>query len=183
MSNCEHFCKNLRHTCVGHSNLSQTLDELDFERGIWSAAQFGDLKRVKKLIREGVDTDLRDSAGYTSLHYAARNGHLAVCKFLVQHNADINAITRSGRATALHRACSAGQAEIVKFLLEHKADTALCDDDGKTVLHRVAENGNFENCKTIISAYPKLRLIKDNKGKLPVDYVTNDTLSELFNTY
>ena len=182
MSSCEHFCKNHEHICGGHSvsNLNQTLDELDFERGIWYAAQFGDFEKVQKLIRNGVDVDLRDSAGYTSLHYAARNGHLNICKLLLENKADIDAVTRSGRATALHRACSAGHVKIVKYLVEQKADGKLIDGDGKTVLHRAAEVNNFEICQTITSTYPELRMLKDNKGKLPVDYVTNDLLCRLF---
>lgn len=96
------------HTCCAVSNVSQTLDELDFERGLWYAAQYGDLDRVMKLISQGTEVDARDASGYTSLHYAARNGHLEVCKFLIQKGADINAVTKSGCATALHRAASAG---------------------------------------------------------------------------
>ncbi|XP_031344795.1 ankyrin repeat domain-containing protein 39-like [Photinus pyralis] len=181
MSNCEHSCDNAKHTCVRHSSLSQTLDELDFERGVWPAAQFGDLKKVQKLINNGVDVDLRDSAGYTSLHYAARNGHLDVCKFLIQSKADINAVTRSGRVTALHRACTAGQLDVVNFLIECKANIAIRDSDGKTVLHRAAQANHLEISKILTSAYPELKLIKDNKGKLPEDYIINEAIRELFN--
>lgn len=95
---CQHHC-----SCP-HTGATQTLDELDFERGIWYAAQHGDLARVKKLAD---DFDKRDNAGYTALHYAARNGKLEVCQFLVQQGADVNATTRGG-ATALSRAALTG---------------------------------------------------------------------------
>lgn len=81
---------------------------MEFERGIWYAAQTGDLERVQKLLSDGRCVNAADQAGYTALHYAARNGHLNVCKLLLQQNADINACTRSGKATALQRACTAG---------------------------------------------------------------------------
>lgn len=100
------------HTCCAVSNVCQTLNELDFERGLWYAAQYGDLNRVIKLVNQRVDVDGRDASGYTSLHYAARNGHLEVCKFLLEKGADINAVTKSGCATALHRAVSAGMYSI-----------------------------------------------------------------------
>ncbi|CAG9771848.1 unnamed protein product [Ceutorhynchus assimilis] len=101
-----HECK-----CSSDSTIArQSLEEMDFERGIWSAAQNGNIERVKKLSDSWkFQVDQRDSAGYTALHYAARNGHLSVCEYLVEKGADIDATTKSGLATALHRAVSAGK--------------------------------------------------------------------------
>lgn len=98
-------------SCCDHphssSGVCQTLDEMEFERGIWHAAQYGELEKVEKLILRGVD--VRDKSGYTALHYAARNGHAEVCKLLLMNGANVNAVTKSGCATALHRAASAGE--------------------------------------------------------------------------
>lgn len=97
-------------SCWDHSHassgVSQTLDEMEFERGIWYPAQHGEPEEVEKLIHRGVD--IRDKSGYTALHYAARNGHVNVCTLLLEYGADINATTKCGCATALHRAASAG---------------------------------------------------------------------------
>lgn len=105
MPNCEgHSC-----TCPA-TGPTQSLDELDFERGIWSAALNGDLNRVKQLLnRAGTNVDQKDNYDYTALHYAARNGHLEICKYLVENGANVNAVTRSGLSTPLHRACSGGK--------------------------------------------------------------------------
>lgn len=90
------------------SNLFQSLNELDFERGIWSAAQSGDLDKVINFLNKGENVDVKDTAGYTALHYAARNGHSDICKCLLARGSDVNAVTKAGLATSLHRACSAG---------------------------------------------------------------------------
>lgn len=90
------------------STAVQSLDEMDFERGIWYAAQYGDLKRVEKLLKGGCFVDKLDSAGYTALHYAARNGKLEVCRFLVEQGADVNAVTKGG-VTGLCRAAFTGK--------------------------------------------------------------------------
>ncbi|XP_025831490.1 ankyrin repeat domain-containing protein 39 [Agrilus planipennis] len=164
------------------SSVYQSLDELEFERGIWYAAQYGDHQRVQKLLRSGTDVDKRDAAGYTALHYAARNGFLDVCQLLIQNGADINAITKSGNATALHRACSAGKITVVKYLMEKKANCELQDNDGKTALHRAAESQNMDICKLLLDSCSSLNKIKDFKEKLPVDYAKTEKLVKFINT-
>lgn len=111
---CERHNSNHEHVCTVNvtstANVFQSLNEMEFERGIWYASQTGDIERVIKLVmRQRQDVNQIDSAGYTSLHYAARNGYLEICKFLIQNGANVNAITRAGHATPLHRACSAGK--------------------------------------------------------------------------
>lgn len=103
--------------CCGGANhaLAQSLDEMEFERGLWSAAQYGDLERAQQLLDRGFPVDKRDRAGYTALHYAARNGHLALCTLLLDRGAAINAVTCSGRATPLHRAAAVGNFDVRGF--------------------------------------------------------------------
>ncbi|XP_050309693.1 ankyrin repeat domain-containing protein 39-like isoform X2 [Anthonomus grandis grandis] len=160
-------CENHNDTCKCKGGIAaQSLDEMEFERGIWSAAQYGELERVKMLIENGrCKPDQKDSAGYTALHYAARNGHSDICKYLLEKGADINATTRSGQATALLRACSA-----VALLLSSKADVTKQDSDGKTALHRAAENKHKAICDILISRFPDIKDIPDLKGNLPPIY-------------
>ncbi|XP_021564366.1 ankyrin repeat domain-containing protein 39 isoform X2 [Carlito syrichta] len=131
--------------------VQQTLEEMDFERGIWSAALNGDLSRVKYLILKATDPSQPDSAGYTALHYASRNGHYAVCQFLLESGAKCNAQTHGG-ATALHRASYCGHTEIARLLLSHGSNPRLVDNDGMTSLHKAAEKGHVDTCSLLIHA-------------------------------
>lgn len=140
---CDHNC-----TCSTHAVATQSLDEMDFERGIWFAAQNGDLERVKKLVKDKHCVDMKDSAGYTALHYAARNGHFSICKFLLENGAQVNAITK-GQVTALCRAALTGKEDIVDLLLSKNADPLIRDADGKTALHRAAENKHHSICRKL----------------------------------
>ncbi|CAG9860304.1 unnamed protein product [Phyllotreta striolata] len=149
--------------CYKHTAAAQSLEEMDFERGIWSPAQYGDLERVSDVLKKGRDVDVRDSAGYTALHYASRNGHLRVCKFLVENGADVNARTNGG-VTALARACSTGKEDIVDFLLSVNADPFIQDSDGKTALHRAALNKHYRICRRLLKAAPNLYELADNKN-------------------
>lgn len=103
---------------------------------VFLSAQNDDLDRVEILIRNGVSANAEDSAGYTPLHYAARNAHHRVCEVLLLHGADVNARTRCGRATALHRAATQGHVDVVQLLLRHGANANLVDADSNTALHR-----------------------------------------------
>ncbi len=56
---------------------------------------------LRYLIDEhGADVDLRDSWGYTPLHYAASRGDNEMIHYLVTQGADVSAITRLGQSTA-----------------------------------------------------------------------------------
>ncbi|EFN80876.1 Ankyrin repeat domain-containing protein 39 [Harpegnathos saltator] len=150
--------------CVADSNPSvrQTLNEMEFERGIWYAALSDDQERVEKLLRNGAPVNGEDSAGYRPLHYAARNAHPRVCEMLLRHDADVTARTRCGRATALHRAATRGRADVVELLLRHGADANLTDADGNNALHRALVGRAPAVCKLLI---PRTDLtVSDNFG-------------------
>ncbi|XP_060539493.1 ankyrin repeat domain-containing protein 39 isoform X2 [Pantherophis guttatus] len=131
-------------TCSCHpfsvQSVHQTLDEMDFERGIWNAALNGDLEGVKKHILSRGKPNEPDPFGYTALHYASRNGHYDICLFLLGHGASCNVRTHGG-ASPLHRAAYCGHTAIAKLLLDHGADPAATDDDGKTSLHKIVTRG------------------------------------------
>lgn len=160
------------HSCCStkpHGSVQQSLMEMEFERGIWTAALNGEEDRVRKMLSQGTDANAIDSSGFTALHYAARNGHLSVCRTLLGKGADVNMRTRSGGATALHRASYRGQLQVVNLLLEAKADKLLKDNDGQTALHKAADRGHSDVIQSILSQCKELKNIQDNRGRFPMD--------------
>ena len=56
---------------------------------------------VRYLVEEqGVDVNIRDSWGYTPMHYAASRGDNELIRYLVEQGGDVTAITRLGQSTA-----------------------------------------------------------------------------------
>ena len=49
-------------------------------------------------MEQGANTDKANNLGYTSLHYAASQGHLEVAKLLMVYGADLNARTFYGQS-------------------------------------------------------------------------------------
>lgn len=56
------------------------------------------------------------SAGDTPLHHAARQGHTATAKYLIEHGAEVAAASALG-ATALHHAAGIGVCVCVYLIL------------------------------------------------------------------
>uniref|UniRef100_A0A1B6LPG5 Uncharacterized protein n=1 Tax=Graphocephala atropunctata TaxID=36148 RepID=A0A1B6LPG5_9HEMI len=130
------------HSACTHQQTSvqQTLDELDFERGIWTAALDRDESRVKMLLAKGTCVDARDNAGYTALHYAVRKGNTSMCKLLLAAGASVNVTTKAGLATPLHRAAMEGHMDVISLLLKSGADPLAKDAEGRTAADRARDN-------------------------------------------
>lgn len=127
--------------CSGHTGCEQSLDEIKFENSIFNACVYGDLEKIKKMVKnKGLEIlNEQDKNGYSSLHYAARNGHFEICEYLVRNGVNVNLKTKSCFSTPLHRAAFVGNAKIVKLLLENKANIHEQDCDGKTAMHKSIE--------------------------------------------
>lgn len=83
------------------------------------AAKTGDLMKIKYLVSEvGLAVDSRNPPeGPTPLYWAACNGYVHVCSWLIKNNANVNfALPKSG-STPLHAAADRGHRECVLLLL------------------------------------------------------------------
>ncbi|XP_063702436.1 ankyrin repeat domain-containing protein 39 [Culicoides brevitarsis] len=168
------------HNCVGIVNhiqpnpsVSQTLEELDFDRGIWACAMYGDYDALAKHIKKGHVND-RDANGYTALHYAIRTGYTRSVTMLLEAGADVNAQTNGG-ATPLHRAALWGHTEILKMLLSIRGIRIdVKNEDGQNPLHRAAEGNHIEACRLLLAADKQLKYDRDVQGRLPFDLADDD---------
>ncbi len=68
--------------------------------------------------------DERDASGWTPLMIAATHGHMAMCKLLVEREADIHA-KKNFKCSSLHLAARNGHKGIVAFLLKCNADVLV----------------------------------------------------------
>ena len=106
-----------------------------------SAAYYGDLEVVQKLIEYDADVSAKNDRGCTPLYIASEGNNLkdrAVLRLLLEHGADVNARAADG-STPLHYALIFSRSpEVVRILLEHGADVKAMDDHRRTAL-RVAE--------------------------------------------
>lgn len=164
------------HCCSNHSSGSmvQSLSELEFERGLWGAALEDDLPKVQSLLNKGTPPSIRDSSGYTPLHYAVRQSSEALIVALLEKGADPNAQTPSGLTSPLHRAAARGRTKIVKLLLDYGGDSLLADADQRTALHHCCLSNPKEGplcAKILISKDPNCRKMVDKNGMTPFQLI------------
>lgn len=74
--------------------------------------------------------------------WAAINNQYAMCKFLIDHGAEINKKGGESVATALQWAAQRCHYYTVNLLLEHGADPLITDSQGYNTLHISTFNGN-----------------------------------------
>jgi ankyrin repeat protein len=160
--------------CCSPAPAQQSLEELEFSRSICNYASLGDLQKVQAILKKSPqavhgDGTPTNASGYTALHYAARGGHLAVVRVLLDAGAAVNAATAAGLATPLHRAAFCGHAAVVDALLAAGALPELQDADGQTALHKARQGGHAAVAAALETRRPDLAAVLDNRGRRASD--------------
>jgi ankyrin repeat protein len=137
---------------------SSKYSEGSLEAAWVAAAKAGDCARLRDLVRDGVDVNVKYAAREngndkeeieekaTALKYAAENGHVDAVKLLLASGARVNekfgGWFERAHETALMHAARAGHLEVARALIAAGAAATAKDCGGKTVLHYAAEGGN-----------------------------------------
>ncbi|KAM0936643.1 putative tetratricopeptide-like helical domain superfamily, ankyrin repeat-containing [Dioscorea sansibarensis] len=123
------------------------------------AARAGNLDLFRKLamqLDEGKGlqrtvADVKDANKRTALHFAAREGRIEVCKYLLEElKLDVDVKDEDGETPLLH-ASRQGHFDVAKYLLEQGADPSISSDLGATPLHHAAGIGNIELLNFLLS--------------------------------
>ncbi len=118
------------------------------ESALMLAALRGQQEIAAWLIRRDADIN---KTGWTPLHYAASNAHLAIMSLLLENHAYIDAESPNG-TTPLMMAALYGSATAVKLLLDAGADPLLKNQQGLTAIN-FAQRANRTDAIEIIAAF------------------------------
>ena len=118
------------------------------ESPLMLAALKGLTDLCRQLIALGADVN---KPGWTPLHYAATNGHLATMDLLLEEHAYIDAASPNG-TTPLMMAAHYGTAEAVKLLLADGADPALRNEQGLSAIDFAQRASRAEAAELIAAA-------------------------------
>lgn len=112
---------------------------------LFQAAQDGDVTKLQSLLASRPElANNENQDGLTPLGYASHYGQAGAVRVLLEHGADINALSHSSISfipsnTALHAAFAGERSPaVIRLLLAHGASTSILDSDGQYALHSVA---------------------------------------------
>ncbi|EYU22671.1 hypothetical protein ABFS82_02G101700 [Erythranthe guttata] len=124
-----------------------------------NAARTGNLDLLKKLAHQLDDgkglaqtvADVKDANKRGALHFAAREGQIDVCKYLLEDlKMDANTKDDDGETPLLH-ATRQGHSDTAKYLLDRGADPSIPSELGTTALHHAAGLGDIELLKFLLT--------------------------------
>ena len=178
--------KNCLHIAAskGHFNLCKTLiEKINFNVDMvdnkkWTAlhyaAQKGSYELMNYFIAKGTDVLLKTKDGLNCLHIAASNGHLNLCKTLINEiNFDVNIADDEGR-TALYCSAQSGNDELFGFIADKGTNIFLKIKGGQNCLHIAAGRGHFNLCKTLIEKINFNVHMVDNKKWAALHYAAQN---------
>ena len=125
---------------------------------LWWACKDGNLKEVRRLIKEGHIVNTRGEYGTTPLIKAARRGHDQVVEELIRAGAHVN-VKDKYQQTALYYASWWGHLSVVKTLCAAGADTNVQDQEGVTPLMCAAIRGRDEIVCELIRAGASVNVV------------------------
>lgn len=111
-----------------------------FGRDIHKAAQFGNVKKLEKLLKKGIDPNKLNAQGATPLFYTANTGSVECARLLVDHGADVN-FTVAGGGTPLHSALLKKYEDLARWLIIKGANVNATTSVGVSPLHLAAQAG------------------------------------------
>ena len=117
---------------------------------IYIAAAKGDIRRVKKLVKEGTNIDAKDKIGWTALLWATSMGQEDTAEYLIEKGASIDVKTDDGD-TLLHRAALVGAARLVKRFVARNIEVDANGVDGLTPLHCAVSQGHKDIAEFLLT--------------------------------
>ncbi|CAL8069747.1 unnamed protein product [Orchesella dallaii] len=139
------------------------------------AAKKGDLKGVRRLIRQGHPVNVTDNAKWTPLHEASNFGHVDVVDELLKHGAEVNAaggVNDDGfneKITPLHDAASNCHTETMRILLKYGANVLAKDKEGRYPIDSLLswrDSDGLNRSEQDLVAYREVReLLKSHMSK------------------
>nr|XP_033801672.1 inactive serine/threonine-protein kinase TEX14-like isoform X2 [Geotrypetes seraphini] len=108
----------------------------------------GRSRKVKQLLKQGIDVELQNSAGQTALFLSALFGHIDVTEILLHYRANVNHRCKDG-STPVHAAAFSCRGPILLQLLSAGGDLRLHDQEGRTPRDWAEIAGSEQNAEVL----------------------------------
>ena len=127
----------------------------------------GDLDKIKVLYKSNTNLlDDRDDLNRTLLHNAAYDGQVAIVKWLLANQVDVDAKDQMGW-TPLHLAAEERHKVVAELLLDNGANISARDNGGCTPLHIAAQHDSEEVAALLIAHKAEVNA-RNESGNTPL---------------
>lgn len=110
---------------------------------IFEACVKGDLEFLQELDYPGYIANLINEKGRSTLLVSAFNQRYDVCKWLIEHGADINYQNSKGTSILMFAKTHANNIELIRLLLDNGANPYLTDCFGKDIFYYLNKNNQL----------------------------------------
>lgn len=144
------------------------------------AAYNGDIELVRKILKNKVNPDERDSFCGTALHAAMFQKNTEIITLLINYGFDVNAQGISNGYTPLHDAVWANNLAAVEILLKQRAKTDIRGKDGLTPYEKALK----ENKKEIVEFFKSKGLTSKHYDRIAkIMYSENDVIAFVYSWF
>ncbi|WP_264337014.1 MULTISPECIES: ankyrin repeat domain-containing protein [unclassified Wolbachia] len=151
----------------GYAYIAGFLRQIQLNRELLTAAEGGNLNKVKDLSEKGANLETKNNSGWTPLHYASLYNHFEVVEYLVGRIANLEAKDNNGWTPLHYVSLKDYQLKIMDYLTKSGANLEAKDDSGRTPLHCASLNGSLKLVKYLIKAKASLE-VRDNSDRTPL---------------
>lgn len=128
----------------------------DDEKAILSAAENGDLEKLKELLNANPSLlECRDKDGYTPLHRACYGNHVQVVQHLLELGAKVDVKTQD-EWQPLHCACCWNNVECAQLLIANGADINAKSKGDQTPLHLASASSHNSPALQLLLLHPDI---------------------------
>lgn len=145
---------------------------------VFEAAALGDKARLERLLEKDGDlAKAQSSDGFTPLHLACFFGQVEAAETLINHKADVNAVSPN-RIAVIHSAAASRNATLVKLVLQAGADPNPQQQGGYTALHEAAMHNSVERAQALLDAGAD-RSLRNDAGLTAAEMAANEGSKEV----
>ena len=120
------------------------IQDEDGKTPLLTCAQFKRVQCFTELVNHGAKINLRSNSGISALHCVAEAGLQYCVEISLQAGAILNLQEEHGGRSALTLAAEQGHVKVMRMLIDANCDVTLQEQDGKTALWYMAQQGRFD---------------------------------------